>query len=471
MIRWVHYIGRFDYTIEYVKGKDNIVVDVLSRHIEGATDVITNKTIGPEMNLFKVPLGRTVMAKLKNILDHQRSDSNVREIVKRMHTGGTAESKYYVLEGGVLYKMDTHRKALRLYVPEELQKDLIVCIHEEVGHFGRYKVYALMKQRYYFTNMSRIIGRVVRSCEVCQKSKHTLRNHTGPIKTVIAVDVGERVFCDIYGPLPAGRYGYKYIFVIQDAFSKLIRLYPLRRAIGKATLTCVRKFHSELNIRTLCSDRGANFISKVFEVGIEQLDIRLTHTSVRNPRPNSTERVNKELGRLFRTYCDKSHRSWVDLLPDIEDCYNQVTHTVTGYSPNEIVWGRRTILATDQALKKPRQLDYSVETTQQIRQRARQNIAKAAASRELYYNKNHKLIKFEIGDMVKLKTFAQSDADKKITRKFVRLYEGPFIIGAVPYNNVYTLIDTHTNKVKGNYNAIHLFRYYVNKVPDGATNR
>lgn len=463
MIRWVHYISRFDYTIEHVKGRDNIVADVLSRHIVGVTDIRTNKTVGPEMNLFQTQLGRKVAQEWKDIINHQSEDRLVREIVSRVRDETTSESKYYVLREGVLYRKDMRGEGLRLYIPERLQRDLITSIHEEIGHFGRYKVYALMRQRYYFVNMSRTIGQVVRACDMCQKSKHALEAHTGPIKTVIATEVGERVFCDIYGPLPAGLYGSKYIFVIQDTYSKYIRLYPLRQASGKASLTCIRKFHAELKIKTLCSDRGTNFISRIFEEGVKGLDIELTHTSVRNPRPNSTERVNKELGRLFRTYCDKSHRSWVGLLPDIEACYNSVTHTTTGYSPNEIVWGKGTSLSTDVDKTKQDKLDYQLETLQQIRQQARENINKVAISREKYYNRNHKLIQFEIGDLVKLKTFAKSDADKKITQKFVRLYEGPYRIGGVPYQNVYTLVDLNTGKVKGNYNAIHLFRYYVNK--------
>lgn len=32
---------------------------------------------------------------------------------------------------------------------------------------------------------------------------------------------------------------------------------------------------------------------------------------------------------------------------------------------------------------------------------------------EIYYNKNHKLVQFEIGNLVKLKIYTKSDANKK----------------------------------------------------------
>lgn len=463
MIRWVSYIGQFNYTIEHVKGSLNTVADVLSRHISGVTDILTNKTVGPEMNLFEIPTGRLIKNNWEEIREHQGRDRVVSEITKRIKVGSESEARHYRLIDGILYRIEIGSGRSRLYVPENLQTELITSIHEEVGHFGRYKVLALMKRRYYFTEMARKIGQVVRACDVCQKSKHALETHSGPIKTVIAREIGERVFCDIYGPIPAGRFGHKYVFVMQDAFSKLIRLYSLRQASGRASLTCVRKFHEQVKIKVLCSDRGANFTSRIFESGVRQLGIVLTHTSIRNPRPNSTERVNRELGRMFRTYCEKSHCSWVDVLPKIEDCYNQVIHTTTGYTPNEIVWGTGTRLSTDNDKIIGGGLGLQQEPLELVRERARQNMLKSAESREFHYNKNHKLVCFDIGDLVKLKKFAKSDASKKVTKKFARLFEGPYVIGAIPSSNVYTLIDKQTNKIKGNYNAIHLFRYYVNR--------
>lgn len=50
------------------------------------------------------------------------------------------------------------------------------------------------------------------------------------------------------------------------------------------------------------SDNSSQFRSESWKKGLIELGIKLIFTSIRNPRPNSTERVNKELGRLFRNY-------------------------------------------------------------------------------------------------------------------------------------------------------------------------
>lgn len=56
------------------------------------------------------------------------------------------------------------------------------------------------------------------------------------------MNMGELGFRDLYDPLSAGKYGMKYILVMQDAFSKLIKLYPLRRATGAEVLRGIKSF-------------------------------------------------------------------------------------------------------------------------------------------------------------------------------------------------------------------------------------
>ncbi|OXU16381.1 hypothetical protein TSAR_000083 [Trichomalopsis sarcophagae] len=46
----------------------------------------------------------------------------------------------------------------------------------------------------------------------------------------------ELVSVDFFGPLPRSIGGVQYIFVVQDVFSKLITLYPIKRATTKICL-------------------------------------------------------------------------------------------------------------------------------------------------------------------------------------------------------------------------------------------
>ena len=96
-----------------------------------------------------------------------------------------------------------------------------------------------------------------------------------------------------------------------------------------------------------------------------------------------------------------------------------------------------------------------------LHEKVKKALLKNAEVRTRAFNKNKRLVEYHIGDLVKLRTFPKSDASKKEAAKLFKKYEGPFVIAAVPYANTYTLFDNNTKKIKGNYNAVHLSRFYV----------
>lgn len=464
MIRWVHYIGQFNYRIEHIKGKDNVLADVISRHIPDVDVGRGTRVVCPQLNMFKTSNLKYVSEQLRAIDQIQRKDLKLNKIIMNLNqediSMSDSEKKYYKLESNILLYKHNNANNWVIVVPEIMTEELIRNIHEEIGHYGKHKVYALMRKRFYFAHMSSKIGEVIRKCDICQKTKHELQTWAGPSKSVVALNIGEIVFADLYGPLPSGKFGAKYVFVMQDAFSKLINLFALRRATGRSVVTCVKKFHTDIKIQTIVTDHGPQFISRNWEVELARLGITLSHTSVRNPRPNSTERVNRELGRLFRTYCHEFHNSWVDILQKIENCYNNMIHSSTNYTPLELVKGESPTLTTDKLIDN--WVSKQTNDIEFMRKEARKYIIQTAKTREIQYNRNHKIIQFNIGDIVKLRTLPKSDKDLKQTKKFALLYEGPYRVAAIPYANVYTLVDYVTGKVRGNYNAIHLFRYYNN---------
>ena len=61
-------------------------------------------------------------------------------------------------------------------------------------------------------------------------------------------------------------------------------------------------------------------------------------TSIRHPASNPVERVMKEIGRLLRTYCHKSHPGWYKYLPEVNVFLNLVEHESTGHSAKEIIF-------------------------------------------------------------------------------------------------------------------------------------
>ena len=52
-----------------------------------------------------------------------------------------------------------------------------------------------------------------------------------------ANEPGKLVTVDFYGPIPKSIAGVQYIFVLIDAFSKYVRLYPVKRATTRIILS------------------------------------------------------------------------------------------------------------------------------------------------------------------------------------------------------------------------------------------
>jgi hypothetical protein len=128
----------------------------------------------------------------------------------------------------------------KIALPESLAGDVIRSFHEQYGHFGITKVYSVMNRHFFLRKMRARIERFIKPCDVCQRCKFPNRALVGEMHSIIAENPGDLVTVDYYGPLPASRSRVTYIFVVIDAFSKFVRLYPLCRAQAKISENCLR---------------------------------------------------------------------------------------------------------------------------------------------------------------------------------------------------------------------------------------
>lgn len=460
--RWVSYLEQFDYEVEHIKGSENIVPDVLSRYPPDSIQIQEEKLLCPEICYMEKGSNVSLNKKLKNIIQFQREDSDIQELVKKISNGTDNQrndrkaSRCTVKHNVVLYSPKNMEHDV-VYLPKALIEDLVHQVHLEMGHQGAYKCIKYIKDRFFWSELTKDVKRILRTCHICQMSKRNNVTHCGPCQSIVSKEVGEMVMIDIYGPLPKGVFGNAYILVVQDTFSKFVQLYPMRVASARAVVAKMKQFIEIIKPQVIMSDNGSQFTSRLYRDTMQRLGIRTVYTTVSNPRPNTTERVNKELGRIFRTFCHESHSSWAHILPKIEAMYNNTVHESTGYTPCEILYGERTKMSFDKTLPfEPSRLNVDI-----IKEKARQNLNRASESRKTGFNKRRRLIEFQIGDLVKVTKFNKSDASKKRIKKFELLYEGPYRIAAIPFTNVYTLACPRTGIIRGNFNTIHVSKYYI----------
>jgi hypothetical protein len=315
-----------------------------------------------------------------------------------------------------------------------------------------------MKGEYYWPNMYRSIKKRLRSCDLCQKTKCSNRPHQGPLTPILYDHVGDLVCADFYGPLPTGRLGASYVFVVIDAFSKFLKLYPLRKATAKvAAKRLIENYAGYIKPKCVLSDHGTQFLSSTWANSLRAADIQPTLSSIRHPESNPSERVMRELGRIFRAYCRENHASWVNHLNNIEDCLNYVPHISTGFSPYEILYGRKPPNPLDAVTSGllPQRAPLSRE---EIHAKVCENLRHRANLRQR--NQKGETTILELDDWVLLKNKVTSDTRTQQFAKFMPLYRGPYKIIAKPHPNTYQIADPVSNEIKGVYNMTNLKFYH-----------
>ncbi|KAF4525451.1 hypothetical protein B566_EDAN016239 [Ephemera danica] len=160
---------------------------------------------------------------------------------------------------------------------------------------------------------------------------------------------------DLYGELPTGRGGVKYIFVVLDVFTKFVTLYVIKNPNAKTLLDkiindFIPKFGRMIFI---LSDHGSQYTSHLWFRTLTNENITVKYTSGYHPGSNPSERVMRELGRIFRAYCNHKHTLWCSLVPKIMEWINVTTHASTGVTPYELQHGRKLTREIASCIKFP----------------------------------------------------------------------------------------------------------------------
>lgn len=340
--RWTLLLQEYNLKIRHCPGKEN-PVDTLSRYPVGRDDVTDNRQ--PVILSMTIPptLPSSITQILHRMSYEQRQDAKLLKIRNNLYDNNrlsTQLSKYYLVYNDIIFirKSDHRGSPWSIYTPKHLEKMLIIAFHEYYGHPGSVKTAHAVRQHIYFGRFFRTIREVVRACDICQRSKVINYNPEGDMVSVLVENKLDRVLVDIYGPLPTGQFRYAYILVVLDNFTRFVKLFPLCKATAKA---CVNKIITNYipmfgKPKTIISDHGKQFISKIWQQSLRKLEVQPYMTSVYHPQSNPAERVMREIGRLFRTYCYNQHQSWAKYVEYVQWVLNNVRHESTHSTPAEL---------------------------------------------------------------------------------------------------------------------------------------
>jgi hypothetical protein len=159
----------FDFTLEYKKGKENVVADALSRkqHTVLALSAVTPLWITEVENSYS-------------------SNANCKLLLEQLLLSPDCKSPYTLQAGIIRYKG-------RIYVGNnsELQLKLLTALHASAvgGHSGSKATYQRVKRIFHWPGLKQAVEKFVQECPICQKAKGENCHYPGLLDPLKILDM------------------------------------------------------------------------------------------------------------------------------------------------------------------------------------------------------------------------------------------------------------------------------------------
>lgn len=454
--RYALAIQEYDFNIQHIPGRKNIVADALSRYSAVRPPTPMDKMFRV-LTILRLP--QNFLSSLKNLPELQKSDPKLGDIRSEREFDIKIQKRFVIRED-ILYIRNENDSFYRLCVPQSMVQNFVQVFHETIGHFGSYKTWRVLKNEVWWNNMARDIKRILKHCEVCQKAKCS-KMPKAELNPIIPSTKNVLVALDLYGPLPKSRGGTEYICVMLDVFSKYVTLYPLKKATSVAILNRIMSDYCPKmgKVDAILTDHGSQFTSKKWKETLEYLGIKHILSSIRHPQANPSERVMREVGRLIRTYCHEQQSKWASEVKSFMLFFNSLVHESTGFSPQELQFGKESLkLLPDEYGQANACRSMTVDEKLILAKESLENKAARRIIRHKMTINPHK--GFEVGDLVLLRANPASSLLKGETKKFLLLFEGPYKIKKKIGTCSYLLVNAQGNKERGVFHISHLKEYY-----------
>jgi len=434
-MRWSLKIQDFQPSISHCPGSKNVVADALSRAPVGLAE---EEEIKEEMS---PPINASLLSILVDIsptvtfsaLLHAQSNDNECSALKTNMTND------FCINNGLLCRLSKTGAKLP-YIPACMRSDVLNYFHDFPisGHLGHKKTLNRILRRVFWNGMHEDIFRYVKSCSVCQHNKNPNSKPNGDLQSVKSNGPWDMLAMDFMGPLPTTKNGNTQLLVVVDHYSKWVECFPLRD--GRAFKIC-RILENEIFLtwgtpKSILTDNGSNFRSKVLRDFLEAWNVKHKVTSTYHPQCNITERVNRNIRAILASYINNKHNTWDEHLAAVSFALRSAVSDSTGFSPALLNLGRELRLPFDNALESDSaefesRIEYKrnlIARLQKLYSQVSDNVEKSQARQKKYYNARHKQIRLQVNDLVLLRSHYLSDKSKKFNKKFAPRWLGPYTV-------------------------------------------
>ncbi|GBG80636.1 hypothetical protein CBR_g31096 [Chara braunii] len=397
--RWIEVIDQYDFKLEYLKGEYNKVADALSHRADHLGALVSEFGVSEEVT--------------QSLVGPYQEDPITMDIIRKLQAKDKATEDEFVMVDGLLFLDKAGFKRLVIPSSERLRSLFLGECHYAIGHFGYKKTSVNLIQRFWWPGMLDDAKKYVETCQVCQRDKPRTQAPLGLLKPLpIPAGPGQSVSMDFMDILVTNRSGKRHIFVIIDRFTKYARLIAMPET---ARTEHVIKLFMDNRVRdfrlpkSIVSDRDVRFTSELWKKTAEQLGCQLQMTSGNHPEANGqAEQMSRVVQHLLRHYIKPNQDDWDEKLPLIASLYNNVVHSSTSVSPNQLHLGWKPTSALDFLLPEnrpaatPGSIEYGVQY-EKLLQQVVEHIKKSQEAMTASENKHRRQSTFQVGERVWVK--------------------------------------------------------------------
>jgi hypothetical protein len=274
----------YDVQMEYLKGKNNVIADALSRLTASTEQIVEPDTVIPvhtitsTINASESRLERLRKATASDSIMNQLSHYIIHGWPTHRHLSDPLTFDYWnykseiSIEDGIIFKGD------KLVIPEAERVSYTKDLH--VGHLGEEKTLLRARQLVFWPNLTNDIRAVVSGCTSCQADRPALQRepmipHEMPARPweVVGIDFFE--------------WNGSHYLLIADIFSKFPVIRGMTVTTTMKTIAVLKTVFGEYGVpQQIMTDQGPQFTSQEFQEFTNSYEINTKHSSPRYPQSN-----------------------------------------------------------------------------------------------------------------------------------------------------------------------------------------
>jgi len=465
--RWVVFLSRFNFTWKHIPGVTN-PADGLSRLHVAAMHVSASESLSllnSETTLSPTHLEwATFLSQFPNSSPTSPTTSHHCCVLRRSCALNTILelNKNFISDFPAAYQEDTrfrsstftqkmtsidgfwYYKDHRLVVPQSMQQSVMEAHHSTAfsGHFGTRRTADLITRSFYWPGMHSCIKSFCQSCPHCQANKASTQLPYGLLQPIQIPDERWDVVClDFITGLPRTSRGHDSILVFIDKLTKMVHLAPCKKTITAKEASHLFTKHvwsQHGSPLRLISDRDKLFTSDFWGQFCSHLGIKPTFSTAFHPQTDAqTERSNRTIEEVLRSFTSDASGAWDDLLPYVEFSMNNSKNASTQETPFFLNSGKhpRTPVTNQLPNRTPGthvlpSIESIFRDRDEVLLRVRRLLQAAQDRQKHYADSSRRQHPFAAGHQVLLSTTNfrfQGKGRKKLYPKFV----GPFPIDSM----------------------------------------